>query len=43
MNDDESIEVGWCDPEALPELDALSKLRIDTTRAADAPAWFVKP
>jgi 8-oxo-dGTP diphosphatase len=43
VNDDESTEVGWFEPDDLPELDALSKLRIDTTLAADAPAWFAKP
>jgi 8-oxo-dGTP diphosphatase len=43
VNDDESTEVGWFDPAGLPELDAMSKLRIDTTLPADAPAWFAKP
>ena len=43
VNDDESTEVGWFDPDALPELDALSELRIATTLTTDAPAWFAKP
>jgi 8-oxo-dGTP diphosphatase len=43
VNDDESTEVGWFAPDALPELDAMSRLRIDTTVLADAPAWFAKP
>ena len=36
--DDESLEVAWFAPEALPELDAWSKLRIETTAGA-GPAW----
>jgi 8-oxo-dGTP diphosphatase len=43
VNDDESTEVAWFDPDALPDLDPLSRLRIDTTLAADAPAWFAGP
>jgi 8-oxo-dGTP diphosphatase len=43
VNDDESTEVGWFDPDALPELDDMSKLRIETTLTDDAPAWFTKP
>ncbi|MEU4624678.1 NUDIX domain-containing protein [Actinoplanes sp. NPDC023801] len=43
VNDDESTEVAWFEPDALPELDPLSRLRIDTTLTADAPAWFAKP
>ena len=36
-------EVGWFDPDALPVIDDLSKLRIEKTLTADAPAWFAKP
>ena len=43
VNDDESTAVGWFASDALPELDAMSKLRIDTTLPVDAPAWFAKP
>jgi 8-oxo-dGTP diphosphatase len=43
VNDDESTEVRWFSPDALPELDGMSKLRIETTLVADAPAWFAKP
>ena len=41
MNDDESTEVGWFAPDALPELHAGIRLRIDTTLAESAPAWYV--
>jgi 8-oxo-dGTP diphosphatase len=38
---DESLEVGWFAPDALPPgLDERILLRIKTTAAADAPAWF---
>ncbi|MDR7320589.1 MULTISPECIES: NUDIX hydrolase [Catenuloplanes] len=43
VNDAESTEVGWFDPRSLPELDALSRLQIETTLAVDAPAWFAEP
>jgi len=36
--DDESLEVAWFAPQALPELDAWSSLRIETTATA-GPAW----
>ncbi len=41
VNDDESTEVAWFDPDDLPDLSAGIRLRIDTTLAEDAPAWFV--
>jgi 8-oxo-dGTP diphosphatase len=40
VNDDESTEVGWFDPAALPELDAWAVLRIDTTVRPEDPAWY---
>lgn len=38
--DDESLEVGWFSPDALPELDGWSLLRLRTALDPDAPAWF---
>ncbi|MEV6844681.1 NUDIX domain-containing protein [Actinoplanes sp. NPDC051411] len=43
VNDDESVEVAWFDPGALPDLDDWSKLRIDTTAGLDDPTWCVPP
>jgi 8-oxo-dGTP diphosphatase len=43
VNDDESVEVSWFDPDVLPDLDDWSKLRIDTTAGADDPTWCVSP
>jgi 8-oxo-dGTP diphosphatase len=40
---DESLDVGWFDPDGLPALDAWSKLRIETTRDPSAPVWFAAP
>jgi len=40
---DESLEVAWFAPDELPELDARSVLRIETTAAAEGPAWFQPP
>jgi 8-oxo-dGTP diphosphatase len=38
---DESLEVGWFAPDALPEsLGERSRHRITTTEAAEADAWF---
>jgi 8-oxo-dGTP diphosphatase len=42
-NDEESSAVGWYSPDALPDLDALDRLRIDTALADTAPAWFAAP
>ncbi|MFF5499141.1 NUDIX domain-containing protein [Streptomyces aquilus] len=39
VNDDESLEVGWFDVDALPELNDFGKLRIKQA-LADAPTWF---
>jgi 8-oxo-dGTP diphosphatase len=43
VDDDESTEVGWFDAGGLPDLDDWSRLRIDTTLAADDPAWHARP
>jgi len=41
---DESLEVAWFEPDALPPGLAESiLLRIETTAAPDAPAWFPPP
>jgi 8-oxo-dGTP pyrophosphatase MutT (NUDIX family) len=40
---DESLEVAWFEPGALPELDERTLLRIRTTEPRDAPAWFQPP
>jgi 8-oxo-dGTP diphosphatase len=42
-DDDESAEVAWFDPEALPDLDEWSRLRIGSTLAEDGPAWHAAP
>ncbi|GGX75252.1 NUDIX hydrolase [Streptomyces minutiscleroticus] len=39
VNDDESVEVGWFDVDALPELQEFSLFRIKQA-LSDAPAWF---
>ncbi|BEL07994.1 NUDIX domain-containing protein [Actinoplanes sichuanensis] len=38
--DDESLEVGWFAPDALPALDEWSLLRIRTALGSEGPAWF---
>jgi 8-oxo-dGTP diphosphatase len=43
VNDAESIAVGWFAPDALPELNPFALVRIRTSLAEDAPAWFAEP
>jgi 8-oxo-dGTP diphosphatase len=43
VNDSESVAVGWFAPEALPDLNPFALLRIRTSLAPDAPAWFAQP
>ncbi|WP_433288146.1 NUDIX hydrolase [Micromonospora sp. CA-244673] len=43
VNDEESLAVGWYSPKALPDLDAVDRLRIDTAFDDAAPAWFAVP
>ncbi|BCJ70143.1 NUDIX hydrolase [Polymorphospora rubra] len=43
VNDDESLEVAWFDPADLPALNPRTRLRVDTTVAAEGPAWFARP
>ncbi len=40
---DESLEVGFFAPDALPPLGEFAELRIRTTAEAGAPAWFAAP
>ncbi|MEV7340917.1 NUDIX domain-containing protein [Streptomyces sp. NPDC093544] len=39
VNDDESLDVGWFDVDALPELNEFCLLRIKQA-LSDAPTWF---
>lgn len=39
VNDDESLEVGWFDVDALPKLNEFGLFRIKQA-LADAPTWF---
>ncbi|UGY94737.1 NUDIX hydrolase [Streptomyces gobiensis] len=39
VNDDESLEVGWFEPDALPPLEEFGLTRIKLA-AGDAPTWF---
>lgn len=43
VGDDESLAVDWFAADALPDLDAWSRLRIDTTAGPAAPAWHTRP
>ena len=40
---DESLEVAWFEPDALPDLDPRALQRIENTAAEDGPAWFQPP
>lgn len=40
VNDDESVEVGWFAPDALPDLPDRSRLRLERALAFDGGAWF---
>ncbi|MFJ5927155.1 NUDIX hydrolase [Kitasatospora sp. NPDC092948] len=40
VNDDESLEVGWFHPDALPELDASTRERIKLALAGNSAAHF---
>ncbi|MFC0602640.1 NUDIX hydrolase [Streptomyces palmae] len=39
VNDDESLEVGWFEPDALPDLEDFALSRIKQA-AAEGPTWF---
>ncbi|MEU1604636.1 NUDIX domain-containing protein [Micromonospora matsumotoense] len=40
---DESTEVAWFTPDALPELDEWARLRLDTAAAPDDTPWYARP
>ena len=40
VNDDESVEVGWFAPDALPDLPGRSRLRLERALAFEGSAWF---
>lgn len=40
---DESVEVGWFAPDALPEVGLSTKVRIEATADADAAPFFSQP
>src|SRR5690606_14084337 len=39
VNDDESLDVGWFEPDALPELNDFARFRVKQAMS-DAPTWF---
>jgi 8-oxo-dGTP diphosphatase len=43
VNDEESTAVDWFPLDALPDLDAVDRLRIETALDDTAPAWFAVP
>jgi 8-oxo-dGTP pyrophosphatase MutT (NUDIX family) len=43
VNDEESTAVDWFSISALPELDSVDRLRIETALDDAAPAWFAVP
>ena len=43
VNDEESTAVDWFPLAALPDLDAVDRLRIETALDDTAPAWFAVP
>lgn len=43
VNDSESIAVGWFAPDALPAMNPFAMIRVRTSLAEDAPAWFAQP
>ncbi|MCW1250010.1 NUDIX domain-containing protein [Acaricomes phytoseiuli] len=43
VNDDESLEVAWCHPQRLPELNPGHRQAIAAARAEPQPTEFVKP
>ncbi len=42
VNDDESLEVGWFEVDALPEMREFATFRIEQA-LADGPTWFARP
>jgi 8-oxo-dGTP diphosphatase len=43
VNDEESLEVGWFAPDALPPVSAWVQLRVDTALSGQPAAWFAPP
>ena len=43
VNDDESLEMRWFARDALPEIDDMVRLRIDTALNDEPAAWFAPP
>jgi 8-oxo-dGTP diphosphatase len=43
VNDEESVEVAWFPPDAMPEMNPFALLRIRTALDKDAPTWFAPP
>jgi 8-oxo-dGTP diphosphatase len=43
VNDEESTAVDWFSFDALPDLDAVDRLRVETALDDTAPAWFAMP
>ena len=43
VNDEESLAMGWFAPDALPPVNDLVALRIETALKDDPGAWFLQP
>ena len=43
VNDEESLEMEWFAPDALPPLDDFATLRIETALKDDPAVWFAQP
>ena len=43
VNDEESLAVSWFNPDELPDLDAVDRLRVEVALDDAALAWFVAP
>jgi 8-oxo-dGTP diphosphatase len=43
VNDDESLEMRWFAPDALPEIDDFVRLRIETATKNEPAAWYAPP
>ena len=43
VNDDESLAVGWFDPEDLPPINDLNRRRLERALTASVDAWFSAP
>ncbi|MCP2329562.1 8-oxo-dGTP diphosphatase [Hamadaea flava] len=42
VNDDESLEVGWFPPHALPDMPAWERLRVETALKDEPMAWYAQ-